>query len=166
MIGKDVLISSDEVDNNSISSDQMNTQPKLFALDELLLDRSNGSDSSDEDSSCCSTMSLTSSEGEEFGGLDDCLEAYSLAEYIRSQHNKNKQQRVDDYVDQDMRPLAFVHFNTSLGKPKPVMIKALLDSGAYESLISKKYVSKLRVKSLKKKGTVWSTPGGDLHTNS
>jgi Retroviral aspartyl protease len=47
-----------------------------------------------------------------------------------------------------------------------VTIKALLDSGASESLISKKYVSKLRVKNLKKKGTVWSTPGGDLHTNS
>jgi hypothetical protein len=97
MIGEDVSISSDEVDNNSISSDQMITQPKLFALDELR-------DSSDEDSSCCSTMSLTSSEGEEFDSLDECLEAYSLAEYIRSQHNKNKQQRVDDYVDQDMRP--------------------------------------------------------------
>jgi hypothetical protein len=96
----------------------------------------------------------------------ECLEDYSLAEYIRSQHNENKRQRVDDYVDQDMRPLAFVRFNTSLGKPKPVTIKALLDSGGSESLISKKYVSKLRVKSSKKKGTVWSTPGGNLHTNS
>jgi Aspartyl protease len=65
-----------------------------------------------------------------------------------------------------MRPLAFVRFKTSLGKPKPVTIKALLDSGASESIISKKYMSKLRVKSSKKKGTVWSTPGGDLHTNS
>jgi hypothetical protein len=86
MIGKDVSISSDEVDNNSISSDQMSTQPELFALDELL-DRSNDSNFSDEDSSCCSTMSLTSSEGEEFDSLDECLEAYSLAEYIQSQHN-------------------------------------------------------------------------------
>jgi gag-polyprotein putative aspartyl protease len=108
----------------------------------------------------------TSSKGEDFDSLDECLEAYSLAEYIRSQHNKNKRQQVDNYVDQDMRPLAFVRFNTSLGKPKPVTIKALLDSGASESLISKKYLSKLHVKSLKKKGTVWSTPGGDLHTNS
>jgi Aspartyl protease len=64
-----------------------------------------------------------------------------------------------------MRPWAFVRFNTSSGKPKPVTIKVLLDSGTSESLISKKYVSKLRVKSSKKKGTVWSTtPGGDLHT--
>jgi Aspartyl protease len=143
----------------------MNTQPELFALDKLL-DRSNDSDSSDGDSLCCSTVSLTSLEGEEFDSLDECLEAYSLAEYIQSQHNKNKLLQVDDYVDQDMRPLAFVCFNTSLGKPKLVTIKALLDSGASESLISKKYVLKLRVKSSKKKGTVWSTPGGDLHTTS
>jgi cytochrome c len=84
----------------------------------------------------------TSSEEEDFDSLDKCLEAYSLAEYIRSQNNPNKRQQVDDYVDKDMRPLAFVRFNTSLGKPKPVTIKALLDSGASESLINKKYVSK------------------------
>jgi gag-polyprotein putative aspartyl protease len=65
-----------------------------------------------------------------------------------------------------MRPLAFVCFNTSLGKPKPVTIKALLDSGASESLINKKYVSKLRVKNSSKTANVWSTPGGDLHTSS
>jgi hypothetical protein len=125
MVGKDVSISSDEVDNNSVSSDQMSTQPELFALDKLL-DMSNDSNSSDKDSSCCSTTSLASSKGEDFDSLDECLEAYSLAKYIQSQHNKNKRQQVDDYVDQDMRPLAFVRFNTSLGKPKPVTIKALL----------------------------------------
>jgi hypothetical protein len=89
MVGEDVSISSDEVDNNSISSDQMSTQPELFALDKLL-DRSNDSNSSDEDSSCCFTMSLTSSEEGEFVSLDECLEAYSLAKFIQSQHNKNK----------------------------------------------------------------------------
>jgi Aspartyl protease len=47
-----------------------------------------------------------------------------------------------------------------------VTIKALLDSGASESLINKKYVSKLRVKNSNKTATVWSTPGGDLHTTS
>jgi hypothetical protein len=82
MIGKDVSISSDELDNNSISSDQMSNQPKLFALDKLL-DRSDDSDSSDEDCLCCSTKSLTSSEGEDFDSLDECLlEAYTLAKYI------------------------------------------------------------------------------------
>jgi gag-polyprotein putative aspartyl protease len=47
-----------------------------------------------------------------------------------------------------------------------VTIKALLDSGASESLINRKYVSKLRVKNSDKTSTVWSTPGGDLHTSS
>jgi Aspartyl protease len=69
-------------------------------------------------------------------------------------------------IDKDIRPLAFVRFNTSLGRPKPVTIKALLDSGASESLINKKYVSKLRVKNSNKTATVWSTQGGDLHTSS
>jgi hypothetical protein len=93
----------------------------------------------------------TSSKEEDFDSLDECLEAYLLAEYIRSPTNPNKRQRVHDYVDKDMCPLAFVHFNTSLGKPKPVTIKALLDSaGASESLINKKYVSKLHVKNSNK----------------
>jgi hypothetical protein len=143
----------------------MNTQPELFALDEILA-RNSDSDSSDEDSSCSTTECSTSSEEEDFDSLDECLEAYSLAEYIRSQNNPNKRQRVDDYVDKDMHPLAFVRFNTSLGKPKPVTIKVLLDSGPSESLINKKHVSKLRVKSSNKTSTVWSTPGVDLHTNS
>jgi hypothetical protein len=139
----------------------MSTQPELFALDKILATRDSDSDSLDEDSSCSTTVCSTSSEEEDFDSLDECLEAYSLAEYIRSQNNSNKRQRVDDYVDKDMRPLAFVRFNTSLGKPKPVTIKALLDSGASESLINKKYVPKfLRVKNPKKTATVWSTPPG------
>jgi Aspartyl protease len=143
----------------------MNTQPELFALDEILA-RNSDSNSSDKDSSCSTTECSTSSEEEDFDSLDECLEAYSLAEYIRGQSNPNKKQRVNDYVDKDMRPLAFVRFNTSLGKPKPVTIKALLDSGASESIINKRYVSKLRVRNSTKTSTVWSTPGGDLHTSS
>ena len=64
-----------------------------------------------------------------------------------------------------MRPLAFVRFNTSLGKAKPVTIRALLDSGASESLVSQKYVKKLRIKKTGKGSTTWSTPGGDMTTN-
>ena len=64
-----------------------------------------------------------------------------------------------------MRPLAFVRFNTSLGKAKPVTIRALLDSGASESLISQKYMKKLRIKKSGKSSTTWSTPGGDMTTN-
>ena len=131
----------------------MTTPPELYAID---------------DDSISTSSSDSSSEEAEFESLDECLEAYSLAAYIHGWNNKNKRQRVNDYVeDKDMRPLAFVCFNTRLGKPKPVTIRALLDSGASESLINKKYVTNLRVqKSSKSEGTVWSTPGGDLHTNS
>ena len=66
----------------------------------------------------------------------------------------------------DLRPMAFVRFNTRLGKAKPVTIRALLDSGASESLVLEKHTDKLRVKELKTKGTVWSTPAGELHTHS
>lgn len=64
-----------------------------------------------------------------------------------------------------MRPLAFVRFNTRLGKPEPVTIRALLDSGASESLINKKHVKHLRVKKTSKSSTVWSTPAGDMQTS-
>ena len=70
------------------------------------------------------------------------LDAYSLGEYIQGQTNSNKRQRVG-HSQRDMRPLAFVRLNTSLGKPKPVTVRALLDSGASESLVTKEFVKKL-----------------------
>ena len=104
------------------------------------------------------------SSDEEYNSLDECLDAYSLAEYIRSQGN-TKRQRVGN-MDKDLRPLAFVRFNTRLGKAKPVTIRALLDSGASESLVTTKCVEKLRVKSTNATPTVWSTPAGDMKTHS
>ena len=106
--------------------------------------------------------SSTISDEDEYDSLDSCLDAYSLAEYIRSQ--PNKRQRIGN-VQKDLRPMAFVRFNTSLGKSKPVTIKALLDSGASESLVSKKYAKKLRIKDAPKKSTVWTTPSGEMTTS-
>jgi hypothetical protein len=127
--GEDVEFSySDKVENNSFSSNQ--AVEELFALDDV---------------SCSSPECSSSSEEEEYDSLDECLDAYGLAEYIWSQSNRNKRQRTG-YVDKDMRPLAFVCFNTKLGKPAPVTIRALLDSGASELLINAKHVKHLRVK--------------------
>jgi hypothetical protein len=50
---------------------------ELFALDDV---------------SCSSTECSSSSEEEEYNSLDECLDAYSLAEYIQSQSNRNKRQ--------------------------------------------------------------------------
>ena len=47
--------------------------------------------------------------------------------------NKNEQKVVH------LKPLAFVRLNTRHGKPKPITIKALLDSGAAGSLITKEF---------------------------
>jgi Aspartyl protease len=65
-----------------------------------------------------------------------------------------------------MRPVAFVSFNTKLGKPAPVTIRALLDSGASELLINAKHVKHLRVKKASKSSTGWSTPTGEMKTLS
>ena len=94
----------------------------------------------------------------EFNSLDECLDAHSLAEYIHSQGNSAKRQKVGLDPKRDLRPMAFVHLNTRLGKAKPITIRALLDSGASESLVLEKHTDKLRVKELNTKGTVWSTP--------
>jgi predicted aspartyl protease len=61
--------------------------------------------------------------------------------------------------------MVFVTFNTSCGKPKPVTIQALLDSGAFGSLTHKKFVRKLKLK-MSKSSTKWTTTAGDLTTNS
>ena len=65
-----------------------------------------------------------------------------------------------------MKPIAFIRFNTQIGKPKPVTIRALLDSGGSESLVTSKFVKKLRVKKSSKSKTVWTTPGGAMKTSS
>ena len=98
----------------------------------------------------------------EYGSLDECLNASVPAEYVRSQ--STKRQRVG-HSESDLRPMTFVRFNTSLGKPKPVTVKCLLDSGASGSLIKSKFTKKLRKKK-SSSSTVWTTPAGPMTTTS
>jgi predicted aspartyl protease len=65
----------------------------------------------------------------------------------------------------DFKPMVFVTFNTSCGKPKPVTIQVLLDSGASRSLIHKKFARKLKLK-MSKSSTNWTTAAGGVTTNS
>ena len=123
----------------------------MFALDKI--------DDEDNMSTSSSNVSI-----EPFTSLDHCIdqsretEIHSIASLIRSR--KPKRQKTND-----LRPMAFVRFNTSLGKAKPVTIKALLDSGASETIVDKKFAKKLRIKQSQSTGTVWSTPSGDMTTN-
>ena len=73
-----------------------------------------------------------------FKDLDECLDSYIMGRDIQSQSKPTKRRRTG-YIDKDLRPLAFVRFNTRQGKPKPVTIRALLDSGASESLVSSRF---------------------------
>ena len=120
----------------------------MFALDDMSISSSSDSSLDSEDPT----------------SLDDVInQCYSLAEHIRG---PPKKKRRTDYIDKDMRPLAFIRFNTRRGKSKPTTIRALLDSGASESLVTRKHVAKLREKPTQSSKTVWSTPAGELSTTS
>ena len=97
--------------------------------------------------------------------LDECLnESYAdtHALSLRSRLN-NSAPPVKRQKTTDLRPVTLVRFNTrSAGKPKPVTLRALLDSGGSATLVSKRFAKKL--KKVKSKPTVWTTPAGQLHT--
>jgi hypothetical protein len=90
------------------------TQPDMFAF-------------SDDDSSLDS-ISECSDTSYQFESLDQALDLHALGPLIRGQR-PNKRPKIDENSQLDLRPIAFVRFNTRVGKPKPVTIKALLDSG-------------------------------------
>jgi len=46
-----------------------------------------------------------------------------------------------------------------------VTVKAVLDSGGSESLVTEKLVKKLRLKKSSNASTVWTTPGGEIPAN-
>ena len=61
--------------------------------------------------------------------------------------------------------MAFVRFNTRRGKPKPITIRALLDSGGSETIVTSEVAKNLKIKTLQSGSTVFTTPGGKLVTN-
>jgi len=107
---------------------------------------------------------MSSSSTTIFETLDNCVnqscesETMPLANLIRGRPIKRSKTA-------DLRPITFVRFNTLLGKPKPMTIKALLDSGGSESLVTEKFAKKLSLKKSSNSSTVWTAPGGEMCTN-
>ena len=118
---------------------------------------------------CCafdddSSTSSYSIDDYEFSNLDECLDAFSIAGLVRGR--KRKQQRLEEEEQNiDRRPIAFVRFNSRVGKPKPVTLRALLDSGGGGTLVCEEFTKKLKLKPLiGESEQVWNTPGGPMTT--
>ena len=104
-----------------------------------------------------------------YSTLDQCIddarnnsdEMFSINSIIRGHRKPIKRQKI-----QDLKPIVFVRFNTRHGKPKPVTLRALLDSGGSGTLVTEKYAKKLRTSTTSPSKTVWTTPGGTLSTST
>ena len=98
-----------------------------------------------------------------YESLDQCIESasakefYSLAQLIRD--HPHKKQKITD-----VKPIVFARLNSHLGKPKPITLKCLLDSGAPGSLIAAKHAANLRKKLNSGPKTIWTTPSGTMST--
>ena len=147
-----------EVVNNHSSNETSahTTLPDLCMLSDI--------DSDSSVTSLGSDATQSNPTQDRYESLDSCIDACTVAQLVQGHQSKRRKTEIDP--QRDLRPVAFVRLNTRRGKAKPTTIKALLDSGASETLVCKKYTKNLKVSKVQKGNqTQWSTPGGSLTTN-
>jgi len=89
-------------------------------------------------------------------------ETFALTDLVRGQlKSPSKRRKMNDE-----KPIVFVKFNKRNpdGKPKMVMLRALLDSGGSGTLVVQKYAEKLKPAKNATK-TQWKTPNGNFATS-
>ncbi len=104
---------------------------------------------------------------QELADLDEAIdqameengELCSIIDLIRGHQKPKKLRKI-----KDLKPIAFVRFAMrGKGKPKPITLKALLDSGGSGTLVNQKFVTKLgRIQG--DTPQTWETPGGIMRT--
>ena len=98
----------------------------------------------------------------EFNSLDECIDytvqqdMFPIRQMLQGQPKKRK--------TEDIKPIVFIRLNTRYaGKPKPITVKALLDTGGSGCLLTSKFATKLRASPVQEV-TTWKTPAGIVST--
>ena len=86
--------------------------------------------------------------------LDECLNINIYRKLLQKNSISSK--------DNELVPIVWVTLNSSVGKPTPIQLKALCDSGASSTIVKHNAVSKLRIRH--DKSTTWNTAAGRMTT--
>ena len=101
-----------------------------------------------------------------YSDLDECLDdshqadCFPIRNFIRGQRPSKKTKT------ENLKPMVFVEFRKTRNRGRPLLMRALLDSGGAGSLMTKEVAEKLALKTAKAKAVKWTTPAGDVTTNA
>lgn len=95
-----------------------------------------------------------------YDNLDKCIteSVYSIRRTLAGHSPPRKKQKLDQTC-----PITFGKVRTHLGKPKPVTIKILFDTGASATIGQYEALKNLRLK--REAGTEWTTAAGNMTTD-